>query len=373
MSRLRSSLTLDHPLQRAALGTLMLGLILVIVAMTAQFLMQPAEQRVAVNFLISVIAVVGIGIYSGNTGIISFGHVSLMGVAAYSTGLLTMSPAVKASALPNLPPWLASVQMEILPAIAATVVVATVVAVVLGLPISRLAVSAAAIGTLGVLVIVNVVMVGAVDLTRGSQTFYGVPTVTSVPIALVGALIAIAVARAFRESVPGLRLRASREDELASRSMGIDVENLRLLAWVISGAVVGLSGALLAHSLGAFSPKEFYFSLTFSLLAMLIVGGTATVSGAVSGTLLVSVLIELVRRIENGATIGPIELPPLFGLTEFVLGLTILLVMYRRREGLFGRREIDEWVIGWWRARQAAAVDAPGQEPTPTRNPERRA
>jgi len=363
MPRRRPALTLDHPLQRAALGTLLLGIVLVVVAAVAQSLMRPAEQRVVVNLLISIIAVVGIGIYSGNAGIVSFGHVSLMGVAAYTTGLLTMSPTVKASSLPHLPTWLASVQLEILPAVAATIVVTTVVAIVLGLPVSRLAVSAASIGTLGVLVIVNVVMVGAVDLTRGSQTFYGVPTVTDIPIALVGAILAIAVARVFRESVAGLRLRASREDELASRSMGVDVENLRLLAWVVSGAVVGLAGALLAHSLGAFSPKEFYFGLTFALLAMLIVGGTTTVSGAVGGTLLVSLLIELVRRVENGATIGPFQLPPLFGLTEVVLGLVILLVMYRRREGLLGRREIDEWVMGWRRARQVPSeIDAPGEQ-----------
>lgn len=373
MARLRASLTLDQPIQRALMGAFMLSLLLAVLASGAQFLMRPAEQRVVVNFLVSVIAVVGIGIYSGNTGIISFGHVALMGIAAYSTGLLTMDPTVKATALPNLPPWLATVQLDILPSLALTIAVATVAAVVLGLPVSRLAVSAAAIGTLGVLVIVNVVMVGAVDLTRGSQTFYGVPTVTDIPLALGGAVIAVTIARVFRESVPGLRLRASREDELASRSMGVDVENLRLLAWVISGAVVGLAGALLAHSLGAFSPKEFYFSLTFALLAMLIVGGTTTVSGAVGGTFVISLLIELVRRIETGLTVGPVQLPPLFGLTEVVLGMSILLVMYRRREGLFGRREMDEWVIGWWRGRQVTDGGEAPPRPRPAIPPEEQA
>ena len=122
-------------------------------------------------------------------------------------------------------------------------------------------------------------------------------------IVLVVAIRAILVARYFRESVPGLRLRASREDELASRSIGVDVANLRSVAWILSALIVGVAGILLAHTLTAFSPKQFYFTLQFSLVAMLVVGGPTTVTGAVGGAAVVALLQELARRLE-GALAG---------------------------------------------------------------------
>jgi branched-chain amino acid transport system permease protein len=92
------------------------------------------------------------------------------------------------------------------------------------------------------LIITYGVLVGAADITRGSQTFYGVPADANLPLVLVVAIVAILVARLFRDSVSGLRLRASREDELAARSTGVDVANLRLGAWLLSAVIVGVAG-----------------------------------------------------------------------------------------------------------------------------------
>jgi branched-chain amino acid transport system permease protein len=221
------------------------------------------------------------------------------------------------------------------------------VAFLFGLPLSRLAAAATPIATLAMLIITYVVLVGAADVTRGSQTFYGVPPDVTLPIALAVALAAIFTARLFRESVPGLRVRAAREDELAARSTGVDVRNLRLAAWLLSAVIVGVAGILLGHTLTAFSPKQFYFTLQFALVAMLVVGGPTTVTGAVGGAVVVSLLMELARRIEgalHGASIGGFEIAGVFGLQEITLGVLILLAMYRRRDGLFGRVELDEMI-----------------------------
>lgn len=334
----------DAPLVRAAAGASLVAVPVaigtVVVALTGL-----SDARVATVFCINLIAVLGIGMFSGNSGVVSFGHVSFMGIAAYATGILSLPVAQKALVLPHLPAPLSSIELSFLPSILVTLVVVAIAAAVVGLPISRLSTSAASIGTLGILVIVNVILVGAVDFTRGSQTFYGVPTDTTFPVALAAAILAVFVARAFREIVPGLQLRASREDELASRSMGVHVANLRLLAWIVSGVVVGLAGALQAHNLGAFSPKEFYFTTTFALLAMLVIGGMTTVSGAVGGAVLITLVTEVTRRLESGVTVGPVATAPVFGLTQVVLGLAILFVMYRRRDGLLGRLEIDELLL----------------------------
>jgi len=345
------SASLDRPLVRALAGTTALGAPLLVFVAVVAVLLGPAEQQVTQTFLISLVAVVGFQIYSGNSGIITFGHVAFMGIAAYASGLLTVPPVIKAQSLPNLAPFLQGAELPLLPASVVALVVVLGVALLFGVPLSRLSAPATPIATLAMLMITYVVLVGAADVTRGSQTFYGVPPVVDLLTALVAAIGAIAVARLFRESVPGLRVRASREDELAARSTGVDVANLRLAAWLLSAVVVGVAGILLGHTLTAFSPKQFYFTMQFALVAMLVVGGPTTVSGAVGGSFAVALLMEIARRVEgllNGASIGGFEIAGVFGLQEVTLGLLILLVMYRRRDGLFGRVELDEALLRWW-------------------------
>lgn len=338
-------LSTHSPTSRSLVGTGLLGLPLAIVALSAMSLMGPVGNQLAVNFLISLVAVVGFGIYSGNSGIMTFGHAAFMGIAAYASGLLTVSPQIKRQALPHLPAWIRDIQLPLLPAMLIAMVIVLIVAVLFGVPFSRLSAAATPIATFTMLLITFVVLAGAKDLTRGSQTFYGLPPSVDIYVALVAALLAIFVARRFRESVLGLRLQASREDELASRSMGVNVAYLRMIAWVLSALVVAVAGVLLGHELTAFSPKQFYISLQFMLVAMLVVGGQATVTGAVVGTFLVSLLMEGARRLEtylNGLTIAGFTIQNVFGLQEIVLGLLIIAVMFWRRDGLFDFDELDE-------------------------------
>ncbi len=363
---MRERLTLDSPIQRSLAGTGLLGVLLLALAVVVALVFGPAEQQVALNFYIWVIAVVGFGIYSGNSGIMTFGHVAFMGIAAYAGALLTMAPAVKAQSVPNLIAVVQDIQLPLLPAILGALVVVGIVAFIFGFPLSRLSAAATPIATLAMLMIVYVVLVGAADITRGSQTFFGVPPLTDLTVVVIFAIVAILTARVFRESVPGLRLRASREDELASRSMGVDVANLRLLAWMLSALVVGMAGFLLGHNLTAFSPKQFYFTLQFALVAMLVVGGPTTVTGAVGGAFVVTLLMETARRVEGllaGFSLGPITIDHIFGLQEVTLGLVILAVMYRRREGLLGRLEVDEMLVRWWRGRRATAMPGGTEKP----------
>lgn len=320
------------------------------------------SERVLVTMLIYLVAVVGIGVFSGS-GVISFGHVMFMGLAAYCSGLLTTAVSVKETALPDLSGWLMNAEVSPAVGIAISVAFVSGVALIVGVPIVRLPRNTASIATLGLLIVVNAVLLGAADLTRGAQTFYGVPPFTTLPIAAAFGAAAILVARLFRESRWGLGLRAANDDELAAGAMGVNIAHVRLIAWVISGALVGASGALLGHYLGAFSPKEFYFGTTFVLLAMLIVGGIRTVTGAAIGALVVSVLLEWARRLEPGVTIGPIHTPEISGLSTLALGAALLVVMYRRPLGLFGQFELDEVIRRLRIRRQAAASGDDGASP----------
>lgn len=329
---------------QAVKGTMTLALPLIALAIAAELILPPALARLATLFLIYVTAVVGMQIYSGNSGIISFGHAGFMALGAYASALLTIQPAVLPTSLPALPVWLAGIAggQSLLVGTLGAMVVVGLVAVLFGIPLSRLGGSAASIATLGFLVIVHVTLVASADITRGSQTFFGVPRGVSAFVALPAALIAVAVARIYRGTKGGLALRAAREDEIAARASGVNVSRQRFVAWVLGAIVSGTAGVLLAHFLGAFSPKDFHFNLTFLLMSMLILGGISTVSGAVGGTALIVVMVDLLRRLEGGAEVFGVTLPEVFGLTDIGVGLVILAVMYRLRDGLFGLREVDE-------------------------------
>lgn len=307
---------------------------------------------VVTSMLITVTAVIGLQIFFGNSGILSFGHAGFVALGAYLSGIMTMAPATKATVLPQLPGLLAAVELGFPLALAVTAVVVGVVAAGIGYVIVRLGGYSAAIASLGVLVIVHAVLLGLPTLTRGAQTFYGIARLTSFPVSLIAAVGAVFIGRIFRESRAGLQLRASREDELAARSFGVNVRLRRLQAWTLAAMLAGVAGALLAHFITAFSPKQFYFTLTFSYIVMLIIGGSATVSGAIGGAVIVLVIGELLRELEAGFQLGPLLIGPLFGATQVVLALLMLLVMYFRRDGLFGLREPDELLMSWLRKRR---------------------
>lgn len=314
----------------------------VAVVLATGLLAGPSLERVIILFLISLSAVAAMGIYCGNSGILSFGHVAFMGIGAYASALLTLPVELKIATLPALPDWLAGIQLSLFPALTIALAFTTFIGLLVGIVIGRLEGAAATISTLCLLIIVHGVLIGWRDVTRGAQTFFGVPRETDLWAATAGCLITLLLARWYRDSTSGLRLRAGRENAMAAQSVGIDVRGERLLAWCISVACMALAGGLLAHFLGAFSPQKFYFIETFFLLAMLIVGGMSTLTGAICGALAITVLAETLQRLEGGIDLLLWETPPLFGTTQIGVGLLILLAMFQRTEGLSGRKEWEE-------------------------------
>ena len=344
-------------------GSAILFLPIAIFSLIAWQTFGSAPQGTVTHFLVITVAVLGFSVFTGNTGVVSFGHAAFMGLAAHITGVLTIPAAQKGIFLPDLPPWLAGVEMNFLLAGLIAVAIVMVIAFLIGIPISRLGGASASIATLGLLIIVYGVIVGARDYTRGSQALIGVPKTVDIPTALVFLGVAILLARIFRDSLPGLELRAMREDEPAARAIGVNVQGRRLLAWTVSAAIAALAGVLLAHFLGVYSPKEFYFQITFAILVMLIVGGMTSVSGAVVGAIVVTALIDVLRGAEEHINATWFTEPTVFGLTDIGLSLGILAMLFWRRDGLFGFWEIEELAGGWrrWFGLRAPAEVAPSQ------------
>jgi branched-chain amino acid transport system permease protein len=297
-------------------------------------------ERIAVQMCVNVAGVVALGVFCGNSGIVSFGHGAFMAVGAYLSGILTMPAMMQRTALPALPDFLAGHELSVWAAAPIVALAGLAFAAASGVAISRLVGASATIATLGLLIITHGVAIGAREITRGSQTFFGVPRATDLTVALSAAVLFILVARAFRESRWGLTMRAARDDPAAATALGIDPRRARFIAWCASGVMATLAGALYGHMLGAFSPASFYMGLTFAYVAMLVVGGIGSVGGAVAGVVGVTLLQDAVRQAEGGFELFGVALPPVFGLTTVALGVAILLTIWLRPQGLVGRFEL---------------------------------
>jgi branched-chain amino acid transport system permease protein len=306
-----------------------------------------AQQRTATGMLVNLILVVGLYIFVGNSGVISFGHVSFMAIGAYGTALLTIPLVVKSAQLPDLPGFLANAQLPMVPAVVIPALVAGAFAFLIGVPLMRLSGLPAAIATFSVLLIVHTVIRSWRGLTAGPSVLAGTPLTTTLFTALPWALVAIGAAYLFQRSRPGILLRATREDEAAGRALGINVLWVRLIAFSLSAAVVAVGGALFAHLQGAFDSNAFFLQITFLMTVMLVVGGMRSLSGAVLGTVVVTVLLEGLRIVEQGITIGPLSIPARPNVRELGIGVLLLVILILRPQGLTGGREV-EWPFGRW-------------------------
>jgi len=152
-------------------------------------------------------------------------------------------------------------------------------------------------------------------------------------------LLSIVVGYWFKETGMGLQLRASREDEQAAASIGIDIVVVRWVAFIISAFLTGLAGGLWAHFITIFSPISFYLTQTFLIVTMLIVGGMTSVSGAVVGTVVISAIFEGLRAIENAVNMSHILPGTFVGFTEVLLATAMIILLIRRPAGVTGGQE----------------------------------
>jgi branched-chain amino acid transport system permease protein len=332
-------------------------LLIIAVAIIAFVFGGPAIQRVVAYAAIMLTAVVGLQIFSGNTGIVSFGHAGFMGIGAYITGILTMPAAMQATTLPALPSFMAGYELPFLGALIVVVLLAVIIGSITGIPLLRLSGSSAPIATLALLIIIYTVLVAAREITRGSQPFYGVQRDVGLWTTVLVASIALTIARIFRDTPFGLAARAASDDERGAAAVGVN----HRAAWLSSMA----AGAMMAQFLGAFSPRDFYFDLGFTILAMLIVGGMHSALGAFSGVIATTIVIEIVRRWEGGGDILGFHIPPVFGLTQGALALAMILIIWRRPEGLFGKGELN-LLRRFGLAKKADAAAEPERNPDTT-------
>lgn len=326
----------------------LVGLGIVVTAIVAATTTFGSEETVyaATIMMINIILVVGVYVFAGNSGVLSFGQVSFMAIGAYTSALLTIPPHLKVILFPDLPAVITQVDVATIPAILLSGGLAGLIALAIASPLMRLSGIAASLATFAWLVIVHVVLSNWDSVTRGTNAMTGVPTDTSIGATLFWAFAAMALALVFQRSRYGLRLRASREDAIAAQSIGISVQFERVFAFAVSGFLMGIGGALWAHFLGSFNPDAFYLNLAFITIAMLVVGGINSLAGAVLGTVTVSVITQALTQVELG-NVPPLTLLARPGLTQVGLALLMLAILVFRSDGLTRGRELT-WPVKSW-------------------------
>lgn len=307
-----------------------------------------ALERKATFMLVNLGFVLGLYVFVGNSGVLSFGHASFMAIGAYTFAFMTARVQVKNTLLPNAPEFLRDADVATIPAILLAAAMPAVFALIISPPLMRLSGLPAGIATLAVLFAVGVVVGRWESLTGGQRSFSAIRRETDIYTALVWALIVMAIVFLYQQSRSGLRLRGTREDHLAARSLGISVVRERTIAFVLSAALVGISGALFAGFLGTITPGVFFIgtgsgvgNVTFITIAMLVVGGISSMSGAAIGTVFVSGISEGLREVEKVSGVRNI--------TEIALALILLLVLILRPKGITGSKEIN-WPFSHLRA-----------------------
>ncbi|MDR3255290.1 MAG: branched-chain amino acid ABC transporter permease [Synergistaceae bacterium] len=268
---------------------------------------------------INMIAVLGLSIFTGFTGLFSLGHAAFVGIGAYTAGVLTYH-------------W----NVPFLLAIIAGMAAAGLSSLVIGIPTLRAKLRSDyfAIAILGFGEALRVCLEN-LSITNGARGL-SVDELSG-PVWILGALVlSILASRNLLKSRFGAIFIAIREDPIAAEMSGIDLFRMRLLSLVASALLCGVSGALLAHRLAFIQPVMFTLTQSTQLLASVIAGGMGSISGPVIVAFIFTSLPEMLRSLEMW------RLP--------AYGLLLVVIMVYRPQGLMGYREISSF-FKWRRAK----------------------
>ncbi len=326
---------------RAGPSTLIFLALLIVAACVFGLAGSTTTGRFVIDMMIKLVFVIGLSVFVGNSGVLSFGHAAFAAIGAYGAAWITIPQATRKMFLPDLPQILLDTQAGLAGGLLLGVALAGIAALAIGIAVVRLSGIAASIATLAWLVIVHSVFTNSEQWTKGTASLVGLPILITLPVAGAMALAVLVIAYVFQRSKWGLMLQASRDDEIAASALGIGVRALRLGAFVVSAMIVGASGVMQGHFLGVISVGQFWLELTFLTLAMLIIGGQRTLSGAVLGAIVLSAVAEPLRILSGGFEVFGTAVPKLPGLREVGLALIMLLALVLRPRGLTNGWEVD--------------------------------
>ncbi|MDQ3754195.1 MAG: branched-chain amino acid ABC transporter permease, partial [Acidobacteriota bacterium] len=272
----------------------------------------------------------------------SIGHAGFMAIGAYSSAYLTVyhGQAWERTLSGSIGETAASIIVFLLALIVGGLA-AAIAGLLVGIPSLRLRGDYLAIVTLGFAEIIRIIILN-ID-TVGGATGFTVPG--NVNFLWVGAfaVITILVVRNIVKSDVGRALVSIREDELASEAMGINTTRYKVLSFVISSMFAGLAGVLFAHYNRFLSTADFTFLRSFEIIIMIVLGGMGSITGAVLGAILITILPEGLRRLPE---VGGYNLADL---RLVIYSALLIIIMLTRPQGILGHHEFG---LNWLRRPQ---------------------
>jgi len=257
---------------------------------------------------INLMAVLGLSLLTGFTGLFSFGHAGFMAIGGYVTAVGTMKLGL---------PFVPSLLMGAAGAALASFFIGKIT---LNLKGDYFCIATLGFGEAIRLVLDNVQYFG------GARGWPGIPVTTDLTTVVIIDIIGVIILANLINSRHGRNFKAIREEELASQTIGINVFRYKMTALMISAAYAGVAGGMLGHLLGFLQPKMFQFVKSTELTITVIFGGLGSISGSVIGALVLTSLPEILRT---------------FAIWRLVVyGAAVVFIMISRPQGLMGGYEI---------------------------------
>ena len=306
-------------------------------------------QRRIVNLCaIYIILALGMNLINGFTGLFSLGHAGFMAVGAYTVSILTMTKQMKEMNFYMKPmlPFLLNIEMIEIPflpmflndflwflfALLLGGTLAALFGLLVGAPVLKLTDDYLAIATLGFSEIIRILIINEQTITNGALGLKGIPARTHLLWAWSIAIVTIVFMVVLMKGSYGKAFKSIREDEIAAKSMGVNLFKHKVLSFTIGSFLAGVGGGLLAVSIGTIDPTLFKFSLTFNILLIVVLGGMGNIMGTVISAIVVTIAMEGLRFLDASLNLGFIQTQALPGLRMVVFSLILMFVIIFKKD-----------------------------------------
>lgn len=297
--------------------------------------------RILNNAAIFIIVAVSYNLINGVTGQFSLEPNAFLAIGAYTSALLTLSPAEKAASFiiePMIWP-LSEISVSFPVSLLAAGAVTAFMGFLMAIPVFRVRGDYLAIVTLGFGEVIQVIANNIVPVTNGPLGLKGLTPHTNLWWTWGICIVTVFCVVRLVNSSYGRAMKAVREDETAAEAMGINAFWTKTLAFSFSAFFEGVAGGLLAHLITTISPTLFTFLLTFNLLIIIVVGGLGSTTGSVIAAMLFVFAGEALRAVEEPMTILGYYYAGIPGMRMVIFSAILILVMLFARSGIMGRNE----------------------------------
>ncbi|NOU90801.1 branched-chain amino acid ABC transporter permease [Paenibacillus sp. LMG 31460] len=287
--------------------------------------LNPYYVDIVVFLVIYILLGLGLNLITGYAGQVSLGHAAFFGIGAYASAILSVKG--------GLDTWLSMIL---------AVVITFVFSAILGLPSLRVREDFLAITTLGLGLIIQSFFKNS-EITGGAYGIDSIPTPSLfgwkldnsgyLLLVLVVMAVGIYALKKMTSSRIGRAWMVIREDETVAKAMGINTTYYKVLVFAIGGAYAGAAGALFAHKVSFIGADSFGFSVSATVLSMVVIGGLGSIRGTLFGVSLLYLLPEMFRLFKFDF----IDMKYLDMYKMIIYGLLMVFVVRYRPKGIFGK------------------------------------